>query len=192
MGKGFKKGCIISETLLITVFRARLLILIKNLFSLLLNGISIINMVVIVPATTVMTRQVQKRMIANTHTQFEIMGVSFLIHVTYSLFLNNSYQVCIHPGCDSWGYSDDANAACGKAWYCNDDESVWGWNEKDFDPAEVHCGCSEICYKTVWHNGAQAWRCCDDEEDKVMQLDKQEKMLRGAEEEKWETLLKSE
>lgn len=87
------------------------------------------------------------------------------------------------------GYSDDAHAACGKAWYCNDNVSVEGWSENDLDPAKVHCGCNNICYRTAGisenggHGGWKQWECCDDEEDKDMQMDEQEKMLRGAEEE---------
>lgn len=102
----------------------------------------------------------------------------------------NGYdKVCVHKECDAGaGYSDNPNDACGKAWYCDDNVSVWGWDEKDFDASQVHCGCSKICYQTVWHSGAEAWVCCDDEEDK--QMEKQEKMLRGAEEEK--LVLKSE
>ena len=67
------------------------------------------------------------------------------------------------------------------AWYCNDGKSVWGYSEKDFDANEVHCGCNSICYKTLGgpYHGAKRWECCDDEEDK--QMEKQERMLRGAE-----------
>ena len=99
----------------------------------------------------------------------------------------NGYdKVCVHKECDAGaGYSDNPNDACGKAWYCNDGKSVWGYSEKDFDANSVHCGCNEICYKTLGgpYHGAKRWECCDYEEDTQI-LDKQEKMLRGAEEEK--------